>query len=487
MERPKNKGEKGIMTTTLQEFLEHKSVKAKRHGFEVSLDSIHPMLFDWQRMIVQWALSIGSAALFQECGTGKTIEQIEWIRHVQMHTRKPVLIVCPLAVAHQTIAEGVKIGVPIRYVKDSGEAFATSDTILITNYDRLKEFTNFAQYLGGVVSDESSILKNYTGKTKRMMMEMFAPVPYKLCCTATPAPNDHLELGNHADYLGVMPSNEMISRWFINDTMRAGGYRLRRNGADAFWRWVTSWAICISKPSDIGYSDEGFELPELRLHEEVVGVDHSRAWEQMDKYGQRKLTLDDKPSATNMWREKKATLKERCERARERFEEYPNEAWALWCDTDAEADCLKELFPQAIEVRGSQKTKVKEERLDAFSRGDAQIIITKPDIAGFGLNWQHCHKTSLTVTYSFEKVYQVLRRFYRFRQTHDVDAHLIFAESEGNIMQVLRQKQADYAVMQHAMNEAMRYNGIAKRKRIELQDYHPELDVTIPQWLRSQN
>lgn len=468
-----------------QEFLKRKHLTAHESGFAVNADEIHPMLFDWQNEIVRWACRIGKAALFEECGLGKTLQQIEWARLVMKHLYQigakctNVLIVAPLAVAHQTIKEGAKIGVSIQYVRHQDEVIPTN-SIYITNYDMLKEFDG--SLWGGVVLDESSILKNYTGQTKRLILEMFETTPYKLACTATPAPNDHLELGNHAQFLNVMQSNEMIQRWFINDTMAAGSYRLKRHAETDFWRWVTSWAVCISKPSDLGYSDLGFDLPPLNMESIIVSVDHSRAWDA----GQ--LVISESLSATGMWKEKRATMSDRCDKAGEIIDgsELP---WIIWCDTNDEADYLRGLFPQAVEVRGSDTIKEKERKLDAFTNGDAQIIITKSDIAGFGLNWQHCHKQAFVgMTYSFEKFYQAARRSWRFGQKYAVDAYLIYAESEGNIRKTLEEKQKSHQAMQKSMNKAMRYQGLGKMRDLRPSfDYIANKTMTVPSWLESYN
>ena len=443
-----------------QEFLVSKILHAHETGFIIQSTDIHPMLFDWQNEIVRWACLIGRAALFEECGLGKTLQQIEWARLVVKHHyetgyRTPrALIVAPLAVAHQTIAEGLKVGVRIKYIRHQEEAFGAD--LFIVNYDMLKDIQG--DQWGAIVLDESSILKSYTGATKRMILDMFESVPYKLACTATPAPNDHLELGNHAQFLGVMQSNEMIQRWFINDTMQAGSYRLKRHAEKDFWRWVTTWAVCISKPSDLGYSNDGFDIPLLNVRRVVVEVDHTRA--QLD--GQ--LFIAGAISATGMWREKRETLHDRCDRAMS-IVDGNLDPWIIWCDTNAEADYLMKLFPDAVEVRGDQSIKEKEEKLTAFSEGRANMILTKPDIAGFGLNWQHCHQQIFVgVTYSFEKTYQSLRRSWRFGQTKPVDAYMIYAETEGDLMKTLNRKQAAHKRMQIAMNEAMRENGLGERR-----------------------
>lgn len=466
-----------------QSFLHQKSLSTRESGFTVTSDAVHPMLFDWQREVVIWACRVGKAALFWECGLGKTLAQLEFARLVVDHckrTGQPVhraLIVAPLAVAHQTVAEGKKIGLPVVYIRSQAEADAMPEQdIFIINYDMLKEIDGPAWSC--VVLDESSILKSFTGATKRMILEMFETVPYKLACTATPAPNDHLELGNHAQFLDVMQSNEMIQRWFINDTMAAGSYRLKKHAAQDYWRWVSTWAVCISVPSDLGYPDDGFILPPLNIQEHVIGVDHSRAWES----GQ--LILTESLSATGMWREKRETLKDRCARAAE-IVGNSTDPWVIWCDTNSEADELVRLFPQAVEVRGSESVKAKEEKLTAFSDGKAQMIVTKADIAGFGLNWQHCHNMIFVgVTYSFEKTYQAMRRTWRFGQTQPVTAHLIYAETEGDIRKTLEQKQRAHKEMQKAMNHAMQENGLSKARDLRAtKSYVASTPMSLPAWL----
>lgn len=465
-----------------EQFLAEKVINIRQSGFEVQPESIHPLLFDWQNEITRWALRLGKAALFEECGLGKTLQQCEWSKHVQRHTAGKVLIVAPLAVAHQTIAEGNKIDLSIRYIRHQSEAQYPG--VYITNYDMLQEFDGGEW--NGVVLDESSILKSYTGTTKRMILNMFEGTPYKLACTATPAPNDHLELGNHAQFLDVMQSNEMIQRWFINDTMSAGSYRLKMHAEKDFWQWVTGWAVCISKPSDLDYPDTterySFDMPELIIHDEVVSVDHSRAWET------GKLIVDGTLSATELWREKKATTSDRCIRAKEIISESEfTEPWIIWCDTNQEADLLMQLFPAAVEVRGNQSIKEKESKLSSFSDRKVDCIITKPDIAGYGLNWQHApNQVFVGVTYSFEKTYQALRRSWRFGQTQDVHAYMISAESEGDIVKTLAIKQEAHREMQTSMNQAMKEHGLGATDRRSVKAYLPEIEMTIPEWLISQ-
>lgn len=464
------------MNNKYLEFLDSKKVGVKETGFEVGESDMNPAMFPYQNETTRWALKLGKAALFWECGLGKTLALLEWSRHVAEHTGGKVLVLSPLAVAHQTVREGSKFGIKACYCRSQGEATEASEQIIVTNYDMLKEFD--AKYYSGVVIDESSILKSYTGQTKRYILEQFKETPFKLACTATPAPNDHMELGNHSEFLNAMRSTEMLQRWFINNTMKVGNYKLKGHAEKDFWRWVTSWAVCISKPSDLGYSDDGFELPPLNIHEHVVKVDHTRA------HAQGQLFLSGNLSATEMWKEKAETAKDRCDKAMEIASK--DDALIIWCDTNDEADRLVKLFPDAVEVRGSDSVKQKEERLSAFGDGNVRVLISKADIAGFGLNYQHCHEQIFVgVSYSFEKTYQALRRSYRFGQKNPVNAHLIYAESEGNIIQTLREKQAAHKVMQESMNEAMRENGLGIKERLKVVGYKADTKLKLPEWVKT--
>lgn len=437
-----------------QEFLSKKRVRFQGAGFDVSLDDINPATFGFQKAIIQAAVRLGKFSLFEECGLGKTLQELEWARLVTEHTGGKALLFTHLGVARQVVREAAKFGYQVKYCRTQPEAEAAEERIIVTNYDMHPRF--HGPYFAGVVLDESSILKNYTGKIKQTLLKNFSRSPFLLCATATPAPNDHLELGNHAQFLGVMDSNEMISRWFINDSMKAGGYRLKRHAEKDFWAWVASWSVCISRPSDLGYPDDGFVLPELKIHEHIVEVDHARA------FAQGRLILDGSLSATQMWAEKRATIKERCERATQCVESAPDDYWIVWAETNDEADMLRQMLPHAIEVRGSDSLKSKEEKLEAFSEGKERIIITKLDIAGFGLNWQHCrNQIFVSGTFSYERLYQGLRRSWRYGVEGEVNAHMIYAESEGNILQSIQKKQEAHREMQAKMNEVMRENGLS--------------------------
>jgi DNA modification methylase len=445
---------------TYEEYLASKVTKTEISGFEVSLEALHPILKGWQKVIVQHALKMGKYALLENTGLGKTLQYGEWAKHVAAHTGMKVLIVTPLSVADQTIRElDKKLQVAARYCRSQEEAESCEEQIIVTNYDMLKVFD--PEYFSGLVLDESSILKSYMGKLKQYILETFANTPYKLACTATAAPNDHMEYGNHAEFIDAMSSTDVLQRFFINDTMEAGGYRLL-GWADTtkpmgFWTWLSSWAACISKPSDIpGFTDDDFVLPNLVIHEEVVSIDHTRAFDQ----GQ--LVISGKLSATGVWKEKALTLEDRCIRAREVYDRIQtHEPVVVWCQTNDEADRLVQLFPDFVEVRGEEKREVKLAKLRDFGDGKYPGIITKAEIAGYGMNWQHAgNHIFVGVTYSFEDFYQSIRRSYRYMREGDVHAWLIYAETEGNVRKALEMKQKEYDRMQSRMNEAMRIYGL---------------------------
>lgn len=455
-----------------RDFLSRKHRRAEYVGHDVPDSAINPMLFDWQQAVVRWTVRCGRAALFEDCGLGKTPQQLAWAELVARRTGKPVLILCPIAVAQQTLREAgkFKIGVDVRIIANGGQV---DSGINICNYEKLHLL--YPKVFGGVVLDESSILKSFMGKTKQALCQSFRDTPYKLACTATPAPNDRMELGNHSDFLGVMPSDEMLSRWFINDTMKAGGYRLRRHARGDFWNWCSSWAVCITKPSDLGYSDEGYELPPLNVVEHVIVSDQPPPG----------MLFYDGPgiSATNVHREKRRALDQRAAVVGG-LVAGDTDAWAVWCDTDYEADALKAVIPGAVEVRGSQPEKKKEEGLNAFSTGQARVIITKPEIGGLGLNWQHAHKTTWFAGYSFEKFYQAIRRLYRFGQKRQVDCHVVMSEAEQSIAETVKRKQREHAEMFSEMAREMRAGSIERICGVrKLQTYQPTESPKVPAWL----
>lgn len=449
-----------------------KGVTVPTSGIEAPR-KISARLFPFQRACVAWALERGRAALFEDCGLGKGPQQLEWARHVAEHTHGRVLILAPLAVAQQTVREGVKFNIPVAYAHDASEI---REAITVTNYERLDRFD--AAAFSGVVLDESSILKAYMGPTKRRLVEAFAPTPFRLCCTATPAPNDYMELGNHSDFLGVLSSHEMLTRWFINDTSQAGTYRVKGHAVGPFWDWVSSWARCVGKPSDLGaYKDDGFVLPPLTVHRHVIDVDVTR-----DR-GERLFRLPDL-SATSVHQEKRLTIGERAAKVAALVAAEPHEPWLIWCETDYEADALARAIPSAVDVRGSQSLEAKEGALMGFVDGTVRVLITKPKLAGFGLNLQHCARVAFVgPTFSFEAYYQAIRRAWRFGQTRAVDVHVVMASTEVDVWNILTRKAEDHRAMQLEMFAAMRR---AQTNEAPAVAYSPTHAGQLPAWLTTE-
>lgn len=427
---------------TYNELIQNKLRRSIECGFEPS--SITTPLFDWQEKIVRWAVKRGRVALFEECGLGKTIQQIEWADQVVRHTGKSVLILCPLAVAHQTVAEGAKYGVKITNIKAPSDV--KEHGILITNYEKLEKIQEIIPTLSGVVLDESSILKGLTGKTRRMLTEMFSATPYRLCCTATPAPNDFTELGQHAEFLGVSKYNEMLAEYFINDTFDTGTWRLKKHAVDIFWKWVASWAACVTKPSDIGFKDDGYILPEVNVHDVIVPVDH-RA-----EKGSGELFAFTTPSATQIHAHNRKTANDRC-KAAAKIANESKEQIVVWCESNLESELLSDMIPDAVEVKGSDTIEKKEDRLEGFTDGKYRVIVTKPSIAGFGLNWQHCNNDIYVgLSYSFESFYQASKRIHRFGQTKAINRYIIQTDSENGVIQSLKRKQDHHNEMRDLMH-----------------------------------
>lgn len=448
-----------MKTTTdpYEEFITGKKRRAELTGFDcgkLTRKGAQFTLFDWQQHVVRIALKAGKFALFEDCGLGKSGQQIIWADEVAKKTKKPVLILCPLAVAAQTVAEGEKFGVIVTHIREAEELGKKG--IFITNYDRLEKFAHLIGALGGVVLDESSLMKNAEGKTRRMLTESFAQTEYKLCCTATPAPNDYAELGQHAEFLSVMTGGQMLATWFINDTSETNkGWRLKKHARADFWRWVGSWAACISKPSDIGFSDDGYDLPPLELHNHSIAVD------EVAGAGDGELFRASSVSAATLQKEARFSIKERCEMAIQiaMSEETP---CIIWCELNDESDMLTETIKleipegvQFVEVKGSDTAISKETKLNMFTANEARDIITKPEMGGFGLNWQHCRRQVFVgQSWSMERQYQAIRRSYRFGQDQPVHIHFITPSTLGDVRVRVREKFAAHETMKLEMKEA---------------------------------
>lgn len=445
---------------------------APSNGFPV--DVADPWLFPFQRHAVQWALAGGRRALFMDTGLGKSRMQLAWADRIERNSAGRVLVLAPLAVGPQTVAEAERIGIEgVAFARQPAEA--GNARIVVTNYDNVERWDG--EEVAGVVLDESSILKSFMGATKRHLCDRFARTPYKLCATATPAPNDHLELGNHSEFLGVLSSHQMIARWFINDTTKMGVYRLKGHAVQSYWDWVTSWAVCAGLPSDLGsYANDGYILPPLNLHRHVVNVDIVSG----AKDGALFRLAD--MSATNIHAEKRLTAPARARKVAELVAAEPDEAWLVWCETDYEAAELMSLLPTAEEVSGSMSSDVKSSRLLGFaSRGG--VLVTKPKIAGFGMNYQNCARVVFAGTsYSYEAFYQAVRRCWRYGQTRPVEAHVVLAFTDQATWDVVTGKAADHGEMKAQMFAASRR---AQSRHSAMRDYHPTCTGRLPSWLMS--
>ncbi len=438
---------------------------------------LNATLRDHQRHGVEFALRAGRSALFYDTGLGKTRMMLDWGRCVVEHTNKPVLMLAPLAVGLQHVKEAEAMGVEASISRFGMPP--SSPRVVITNYERLERFDP-ADY-AGVILDESSILKSFTGATTRKLIETFKDTPFRLAGSATPAPNDHTELGQHSAFLGVMRSSEMLSRFFIADQANAGVYRLKKAAVRPFWDWVASWARCVSKPSDLGFSDDGYDLPPLDIIRHVVQADRLQdAGEERD--GQFRMFRIPERSATSIHKEKRLTAADRAAKVAEIVAGLPaSEPICIWVDTDYEAEAIKAAVPAAVEVSGKMNADVKEDRLAGFSSGEVRILLTKPSIAGYGLNWQHCNQAIFTgLSFSYEAFYQAVRRFYRFGQRRPVSAHVVMADTEAAIVAAVQRKAGDHERMKAEMAAAMRRAAV---EHAVLQTYNPEKEATLPAWM----
>jgi superfamily II DNA or RNA helicase len=452
-----------------QKFLEAKRVNIQSVGFDVPDCEINQMLFDWQRAIVRWALHRGRSALFQDCGLGKTCQQIEWARHVAKYTGGNVLILAPLAVAAQTVREGVKFGVNITLCKDGADV---RPGLNIANYERLHRFD--ASKFNGIVLDESSILKSFDGSTRQLIQEFAKSIKYRLACTATPAPNDLIELTNHAEFLDVMSGKEIIALFFKQDGNTTHAWRLKGHAKDAFWTWMAQWSIAIRRPSDIGYDDGKFKLPELKMHH---------------------ITVDGKAQDGFLFAIEAQTLQERRGARRASMDDRVNvtaglvngnqDKWLVWCDMNAESQALEKAIDGSVEVTGSDKPEFKEQTLNDFAQGKIRVMISKPSIAGFGMNFQICHKVAFVgLSDSYEAFYQAVRRCWRFGQDKAVDCYVVAADTEGAVVSNIERKERQASQMFDEIVKKMSIHELNKRQVRSEMDYNPSVEMIVPEWLK---
>ena len=431
-------------------------------------------LFPHQAALTKWACRRGRAAIFADTGLGKSRMQLAWAAAVTTHIKRPILILAPLAVAEQTVHEGAEIGVCVDHVRD-GSTIRDGAGIYITNYERLHRFD--PALFGGVVLDESSCIKHHDSKTLRTLLDSFEETPFKLCATATPAPNDWTELGTHAEFLGVCTRQEMLAEFFTHDGGDTSVWRLKGHARHIFWQWVCAWGALVRKPSDLGFDDSAYALPPLHLHEHTVETElptngmlfASEAQTLSERRGARRQSLIDRvqncASIVNADRE----------------------PWVVWCDLNAEGDALRQAIPSAVEIRGSDDLDTKEARLADFAAGRIRVLVTKPSIAGFGLNWQHCARMAFVgVTDSFEAYYQAVRRCWRFGQTRPVHVHVFASEAEGAVVANLKRKERDALAMAESLSGETHDAVMAEVVGLTRQtnDYNAAHRVKVPAFLR---
>jgi superfamily II DNA or RNA helicase len=448
-----------------EEWLVSKKVTDPCTGL-TEIPELNPMLFDFQKDIVTWALKRGRACIFADCGMGKTPMQLEWAKHVP----GDVLIFAPLAVSEQTVREGEKFGVHVEYSGDGTKR----GKVTITNYERMEKF-NPADF-NAVILDESSIIKSYNGKYRTELVEKWSVVPFRLACTATPAPNDFMELGNHAEFAGAMKRTEMLSMFFIHDGAETSKWVLHGHAESKFWEWVCSWAVMIQKPSDLGYKDDNFILPKLNIKQMAV--------ESLDApegflFAMEAQTLGERQRA------RRVSIDVRSKELAG-IVNASNEQWVIWVNLNDEGDTITSMIPGAIQISGADSNERKIKAIHDFLAGDIRILVSKVSIFGYGINMQCCHNTAfLGLSDSYEDFYQAVRRHWRFGQKEEVNCYIITADTEGAVVQNIRRKEKDAERMAREMVKNMQslneqnIKGIIRTKT----GYDPKIVMALPDWL----
>lgn len=454
-----------------EDFLQSKRITIAPSGFEC--EPRNPHLFQFQRDLVRWALKIGKAAIWADCGLGKSLIELSWAEHVVEEFNGPVLILAPLSVSHQTAREGEKFGIPCKVA--ASQAGITGPGIYITNYEKLHHFN--PDVFPGIILDESSCLKSFTSVTRNALIVAFANTPMRLCCSATPAPNDRMELGNHSEFLGVLTRTEMLSTFFVHDGGDTSKWRLKGHAQEEYWRWMCGWAVMMRKPSDLGYSDDGFILPPLNYHHHVV-----KSEKNLDGFlfPVEAQTLPERRGA------RRDSLSERVALAVDLVKQSDNQ-FVVWCGLNAEQDAFAKLCgTECVSIYGSLSDSEKESRLAQWLSGEKRILASKVSIFGWGLNLQQCSKEIfLGLSDSFEELYQGTRRCWRFGQNNPVDCHIVTSEAEGAVVKNIQRKEADAATMAREMVKHMSvYNSEAVRGQlVRDSSYSPGKEMILPKWL----
>lgn len=457
------------MNSEYEIFIKNKIQVFENVGFDIDKEDLNPMLFEFQKDIVKWALKKGRAAIFADCGLGKTPMQLEWANQIYKKEGGKILILAPLAVASQTQREGEKFNIPVNICENQDDVV---DGINIANYEKLDKF--IAKKFTAIVLDESSILKSFTGKVRNQIIDNFRNTPYKLACTATPAPNDYMELGNHSEFLGVMTRAEMLSMYFVHDGGQTSKWRLKGHAEDSYWEWMASWSVFIDNPSNLGYKVNGYNLPKLNIHEIVADG---------EEISTEKLTLTQRRNV------RKESMNIRCQVAAD-IVNNSSDNFLVWCDLNDESKKLHELINVSVEVKGSDKQTHKSKSMLDFSDDKIKCLVTKPSIAGFGMNWQNCNNMIFVgLSDSYEQYYQAIRRCWRFGQEKEVNVYIVISSKEGTVKENIERKQQDALKMQKAMIELTK--DITKKElkqttRITT-EYSPKEKMILPNWIEFAN
>lgn len=444
-----------------QKLIESKIVLARDSGMKITDTDINPILFPHQRDIVKWAVMGGRRAIFASFGLGKTFMQLEMCRIIQKNKGGKTLVICPLGVKQEFTEDGKKLGIDIRYVRTDEEVENCPSPFMITNYERVRDGNITAANFACVSLDEASILRGYGTKTYQEFLTMFPDVEYRFVCTATPSPNRYKELIHYAGFLGVMDTGQALTRFFQRDSQKAGNLTLHPAREKEFWLWLSSWACFITKPSDLGYADTGYDLPKLNVHYHEIKTPYIQS---VDRDGQAQMFRDASMSLSAASKEKRYSMDNRIEKAVEIIKANPDDHFILWHDLEDERHALKKAIPEAIEVYGSQDIDLREENIIAFSQGQIKYLATKPILSGSGCNFQyHCHNAIfLGVGYKFNDFIQAVHRIYRFLQDKEVNIHIIYSDTEQGILKVLKEKWVNHEKMVANMTDLIKEYGLAK-------------------------
>lgn len=455
-------------------FLKEKSITPPPTGLE-TVPKLPASLFDFQKDVVSWACRRGRAAIFAGTGLGKSFQELAWANALYEATGERTIIFTPLAVAAQMKREAAKFGIDADHVHKMDDS---NKPIVITNYQKLDHFD--LSKFGGVVLDESSILKNQSGHYRTRLIKECQKIPYRLAATATPSPNDYMELGNHAEFTGIMSYTDMLSTFFVHDAAKTQDWRLKKHAESEFWKWMASWSVMFQNPSDLGYDGTKYNLPKLHQIQHTVGVEYKPNIDTGMLFPLEAQSMGERLSA------RRATIDDRVKRAAEIVNEKRDTPWVIWCNLNDESAMLADIVPDAVEIVGSMSEEKKEDILEQFANGNIRVLVSKPSLTGFGMNWQHCNNTCFVgLNDSFEQIYQAIRRFWRFGQAKEVYAHFIASEIEGAVVANIKRKELQCEhMMQQMIKNMADLNAVNIRGAVrDTLSYIPTQNMEMPQWI----